>query len=71
MKKARESVADPAAHDHESSCGASQRNQMWLPRIQFRIRTIMIAVAITAIWLYIIAQSVRYQAQYVLSSHDW
>ncbi len=34
-------------------------------RIRFTIRAVMIAVAVAAIWLYIIAQGIKYQARHV------
>ena len=40
------------------------------PRIQFTLKSIMIAVAIVAIWLFIIIEAIIYRAHARLSAWD-
>jgi hypothetical protein len=35
-----------------------------VPRIRLTIRALMVVVALTAIWLYIITQAIKYQARH-------
>ena len=43
---------------------------MRVPRIQFTLRTIMIAVAVVAIWLFIIVEAIIYRARLQPSAWD-
>jgi hypothetical protein len=43
---------------------------MRVPRIQFKLRTIMIAVAVLAIWLFIIVEAIIYRARIQTSAWD-
>jgi Tfp pilus assembly protein PilE len=43
---------------------------MRVPRIQFTLLAIMIAVAVVAIWLFIIVEAITYQARQGLSAWD-
>jgi hypothetical protein len=40
-------------------------------RLRFTVRGIMIAAAFTAIWLYIIAQGIAYQARHLTDRGAW
>ncbi len=44
---------------------------MRLPRVRFTVRTLMIAVAVAAVWLFIIAQGVAYQARHLGGHSAW
>jgi hypothetical protein len=44
---------------------------MRLGRVQFTVRAMMIAVAITAIWLFIICEGIIYQARHPVDHSAW
>jgi hypothetical protein len=44
---------------------------MRLPRVRFTVRGLMIAVAITAIWLFIIVEAINYQARHLGEHSAW
>jgi hypothetical protein len=44
---------------------------MRLPRVRFTMRAIMIAVAIAALWFFIIARGIAYQARHLGDHSAW
>jgi hypothetical protein len=44
---------------------------MKLPRVRFTLRALLIAVAIAAIWCFIVAQGLAYQDRYLSGRSAW
>lgn len=44
---------------------------MRLGRVQFTVRGMMVVVAITAVWMFIIAEAIRYQARHTGDVSAW
>jgi hypothetical protein len=44
---------------------------MKLPRVQFTVRALLVAVAIAALWSFIIAQGLAYQDRYLSGRSAW